>query len=143
MSNLLCACCKQAPRKGNDCYCADCRRAHSRNSARRTRGNNPRKQPWRPLKPDEKFCPRCNRILDKTEFSKNRGKKDGLMSNCKRCDAIKQMIYQNKNRKRLRPIKTQRMREYRAANPGYNARSCALYHRRCIARKLETLTINA
>ena len=98
---------------------------------------HPHKQPWRKLEPYEKYCPGCNRIRAKTQFSKNRSKKDGLMSHCKDCDSIKQMIYQNKNRKRLQPIKTRKMREYRAANPGYNARSCRIY---ALRRKVKLLT---
>lgn len=141
MSVPLCSHCHAAPRHGTSGYCATCKRIYDRDYARRKRGAKARKTAWRVLEDHEKYCPGCDRILDRGDFYKCRGKKDGLMSHCKRCDSFKQMRYQNANRKRLRPIQRERRRQFLAANPGYNARYCRRYARRRKLRKLEQIMV--
>lgn len=131
-----CCKCHNAPR-GSNGYCVACNRAYQRDYARRKRGAKPRKQPLRALEPHEKFCPGCGLIRDRSDFYKCRSKSDGLMSHCKTCDSFKQMRYQNKNRKHLRPLQRIRQRAFRAANPGYNSNAVRRYRKRKLLRKVE------
>ena len=58
------------------------------------------------------------------------------MSWCKGCDAFKQASYRAKNKRRLRPLWRAHSAAFRAANPGYNARTV---RRRKLGRVLEKL----
>lgn len=47
-------------------------------------------------KENMKFCPRCNRFLFRSEFNKNRGRKDGLSGYCKSCQKKAKEEYQKR-----------------------------------------------
>ena len=131
----LCCKCHQAPRHTNG-YCKACNRIYQREYARRKRGAKPRPQAWRALEENEKYCPKCDRILDRSRFSMSASTKDGFMSWCKGCDAFKQASYRAKNKRRLRPLWRAHSAAFRAANPGYNARAV---RRHKLGRVLEKL----
>lgn len=122
---LLCCRCHEKPRKDlpsgrQDAYCVECRRTYDREWARQKRGYTPR-----PVKPvmneGEKFCFKCERILSMERFSRSKDKPDGRMSICKDCDAIKQLRWQTKNRARLRRIRREASRKWRAEHPGFHS----------------------
>ena len=131
----LCSHCHHAPAKSGQAYCVECYRVYQRDWARRHRGSKPR--PVKPVcAPGEKFCTKCRRVLPIERFSRCRSKSDGLMSNCKECDYFKQLAYKERHRRRLRPKFREASRQFRAVNPGYNARACARYKRRRIEKKM-------
>lgn len=136
MNSALCCKCHKKPR-GTSGYCTECNRVYQREYARRKRGAKPRKMPWRTLKAHEKYCPGCNRILDRNEFSNSSTKKDGKQSHCKRCASFKQMRYTSKNRLRLRPLRRISSAAFRAAHPGYNTNAVRRYRKRKLLRKIE------
>lgn len=135
LKTKLCCRCHKKPRRSTQGYCTDCMRAYNREWCRLKRGSTPR-----PIKPvvgdDEKFCPKCERILPKSKFSKCRSKRDGLMSNCKDCDYFKQLTYKSKHRERVKEYNRVYQRAYRAANPDYNRKNLARSKRRRIAKKM-------
>lgn len=132
----LCSRCHRAPAKPGQAYCVDCYRAYQRDWARRNRGQKPR--PVKPVcDPGEKFCTKCRRILPVEHFSRCRSKSDGLMSNCKECDYLKQLSYKERHRRRVRRLNRENTRKFRENNPGYNARACAKSKRRRIEKKMK------
>ncbi len=59
--------------------CYSCNAAH---------GNSKLGDKYFDLKDNEKYCPKCNKILNKNEFSKSIATKDKLNGICKECDLL-------------------------------------------------------
>lgn len=131
----LCCECHQAPRKPKQAYCVECSRTYQREWARRNRGCKPR--PLKPVVPSGmKFCPRCTRTLTIESFSRCKGKYDGRCAHCKECERFRKSMKRKPLTEAQRYQRNAYMRQWRANNPGYNARSCARQKRRRILRKL-------
>lgn len=137
---LLCYRChenlrKELPSGRRDAYCAECRRTYDREWARQKRGSTPR-----PIKPvlnaGEKFCFKCERILPVEHFSRSTGKADGRMSVCKDCDLLRQLRWQSKNRAKLRRMRREASRKWRAEHPGYNRRYSENARRKRLMKRL-------
>lgn len=58
-------------------------------------------------------CPECTRSLPIDQFGKNRSRKDGLQTYCKKCHADRQRAWRTENPEYLA--------EWRASHPGYQA----------------------
>lgn len=61
----------------------------------------------------QKFCFDCGEWKDKSEFHKNKSKKDGLVSSCKKCVSGKLKKYYQDNTESVK----EKVRQYRLANP--------------------------
>ena len=79
-----------------------------------------------------KRCPKCERVLPITEFSKNKSKKDGLQRYCKQCQKAYNATYCQANKEAIKEYKAQYYQnnkeaiahkngEWRAKHPTYNA----------------------
>lgn len=64
-----------------------------------------------------KTCPRCRRVLSKSEFHKNIRTRDGLQPACKDCEAEGQRRYRAKYPDKTRELGKEAMRRRRAADP--------------------------
>lgn len=49
-----------------------------------------------------KFCPKCNKYFDISQFNKNCAQKDGLENYCRKCSRIKSKKYYEKNRNKIK-----------------------------------------
>ena len=133
----MCSCCGDRPADSSRRnYCRECARTYQREWARQHRGSKPRPVPPRPLDPDEKFCPRCKRILTRDYFFKETRASDGLSSICKGCEAFRQQVKRLKRPATTKKKQRIRSAAFRAKNPGYNARACRIYALRRKARQL-------
>lgn len=52
----------------------------------------------------KKVCTKCHQKKDLTEFYKNKGHKEGLRSNCKKCEALRHKKYVETHREKIKAI---------------------------------------
>lgn len=80
---------------GRQPYCKAC--ANLRYKHRRTGGGPDLRKPANKAPEGQKWCPRCQRYLDKSEFTKNKSAHDGLSGYCRPCHNIKSAESRERN----------------------------------------------
>ena len=50
---------------------------------------------------DKKYCRKCNRLLEKNQFTTDKSKPDCLYANCRECVNIKYKAYYQKNKEKF------------------------------------------
>lgn len=60
----------------------------------------------------QKKCPKCGEVKDRSGFSKDKNRHDGLQGYCKECRAVYQQEYRQENRERI----LEKQQEYYQAN---------------------------
>ncbi len=59
-----------------------------------------------------KYCPKCNKHKLRTQFHKNKAKKDGYQGFCKECCVSKARFYYNKNKDKCKRASTKRRKRW-------------------------------